>query len=65
MKTFQTTANYTAYVHPKVGIIVQSTRKTGGVVMRQDHPQYASYLEAFETAIDAHEADDLCKSLLG
>jgi len=46
------------------GLIIQSTRKTGGVQMRADHPQFAEYVDAFRTAIDAREADALCKALL-
>jgi hypothetical protein len=46
------------------GLIVQSTRKSGGVQMRSDHPQFADYVDAFRTAIDASEADALCKALL-
>jgi len=64
MKTFQTTANYTAYIHPKVGLIVQSTRTDKGALMRPDHPQFEEYVTAFEESIDTHEADSLCKALL-
>jgi hypothetical protein len=64
MKTFQTTANYTAYLHPKAGLIVQYTRKDGGAIMRPDHPQFEEYVNAFEESIDTHEADSLCKALL-
>jgi hypothetical protein len=64
MKTFQTSANYTAYLSPRAGLIIQSTRKAGGVCMRPDHPQYADYLAAFETAIDTHEVDAFCRALL-
>ena len=64
MKTLHTSNKYAAYVHPKAGLIVQSTRKPGGVQMRPDHPQYTAYVEAIETAIDAAEADALCKALI-
>jgi hypothetical protein len=72
MKTFQTGKNYTAYQHPIAGLIVQSTRKSGpadwpvnkGIVMKPDHPQFAYWIEGFETAIDSDEADALCKALL-
>ncbi len=64
MKTLHTSANYSAYLANSAGIIVESTRKTGGVNMRPDHPQFAEYLEAFRTAIDSDEADALCKALL-
>jgi len=65
MKTFNTSKNYTAYMHPIAGLIVQSTRKAGGVRLAPEHPQYADYVAAFETAIDTHEADALCRALLG
>jgi hypothetical protein len=72
MKTFQTSHHYTAYVHPKAGLIIQSTRLSGpkdwpvnkGIVIRPDHPQFAEWLDAFETAIDTDEASALCKALL-
>ena len=64
MKTFNTSANYVACNHPKAGLIIQSSRKAGGINMRPDHPQYNDYLEALTTAIDTQEADALCKSLL-
>jgi len=46
------------------GLVIESTRKAGGVNMKPDHPQFADYLEAFRSAIDLHEADLLCKALL-
>lgn len=64
MKTYQTTANYTACVHSRAGLIVQSARKAGGVRLAPEHPQYAEWVEAFETAIDKHEADALCRALI-
>jgi hypothetical protein len=64
MKTFQTSGRYVADLHPRAGLIVQSTRKAGGVRMAPDHPQFKDYVEAFETAIDADEADALCRALL-
>ena len=64
MITFQTSGRYVADLHPRAGLIVQSTRKAGGVCMRPDHPQFKDYVEAFETAIDADEADALCRALL-
>jgi hypothetical protein len=63
MKTFQTSANYTAYLSPRAGLIIQN--KTRGVCLAPEHPQYADYVAAFETAIDTHEADALCRALLG
>jgi hypothetical protein len=65
MKTFSTSKSYAACVHPIAGLIVQSTRKPGGVRLAPEHPQYADYVAAFETAIDTHEADALCRALLG
>ena len=64
MQTLHTSANYTAHLHPRAGLIVQSTRKGGGVQMRPDHPQFADYVDAIRTAIDSAEADSLCKALL-
>ena len=64
MKTFQTTGRYIACQHPKAGLIIQTTRKVGGVQLKPDHPQYLEYIEAFETSVDALEADALCRALL-
>ena len=64
MKTFQASGNYAAYLHSRAGLIIQSARKEGGVQLRPDHPQFADYVDAFETAIDAAEADALCRALL-
>lgn len=64
MKTIHQSARYAAYLHPRAGLIVQSTRKPGGVQMRPDHPQFADYVDAIKTAIDSDEADQLCKALL-
>lgn len=64
METLHTSRFYTAHQHPKAGLIIQSTRKAGGAQMRPDHPQFAEYVDAFKTAIDADEADALCKALL-
>jgi len=55
---------YAAYLHPKAGLIIQSTRKPGGIQLRPDHPQFAEYVDAIQTAIDATEADALCRALL-
>lgn len=64
MQTFKTSSSYVACNHPKAGLIIQSTRKTGGVNMKPDHPQYTAYIEAFAMALDTQEADALCKALL-
>lgn len=64
MQTLHASPRYTAYLHDHAGLIVQSTRKAGGVNLRPDHPQYAAYVDALKTAIDAREADALCKALL-
>jgi len=45
-------------------LIIESNRKTGGVQLRPNHPQYAEYVDAIRTAIDSKEADALCKALL-
>lgn len=57
-------ANYAAYLLNSSGLIIESTRKSGGVQLRPDHPQYAEYVDAFRTAIDNSEADALCRALL-
>ena len=64
MLTLHESANYSAYLANTAGIIVESTRKAGGVNMKPNHPQFAEYLDAFRTAIDSDEADALCKALL-
>ena len=64
MKTIHQSPRYTAHLHPRAGLIVQSARKPGGINMRPDHPQFADYVDALKTAIDASEADALCRALL-
>lgn len=64
MKTLHTSKHYLAYNHEKAGLIVQSTRKNGGVNMRPDHVQYHAYVDALSTAIDTQEGDALCRALL-
>jgi hypothetical protein len=64
MLNLHTSAHYTVHLANSAGIIVESTRKVGGVSMRPDHPQFNEYLDAFRTAIDSQEADALCKALL-
>lgn len=64
MLTLHESANYAAYLLNNSGLIVESTRKTGGVQMRPDHPQYAQYVDAIKTAIDSDEADALCRALI-
>lgn len=64
MMTIHQSANYAAHLMNNSGLIVESTRKQGGVQLRPDHPQFAEYVDAIRTAIDADEADALCKALL-
>lgn len=64
MQTIHTSAYYTAHLHPRAGLIIESARKPGGVQMRPDHPQFADYVDALKTAIDGAEADALCKALI-
>ena len=64
MKTLHVSGHYLAYNHEKAGLIVQSTRKNGGVNMRPDHVQYHAYVDALSTAIDTQEGDALCRALL-
>ena len=64
MKTLKTSARYVACIHPVAGLIVQSSRKAGGVRLAPDHPKFTEWVDAFETAIDTSEADALCRALL-
>jgi len=64
MLTIHKSANYAAYLLNHSGLVIESTRKSGGVNMRPDHPQFADYVDALRTAIDSQEADALCKALL-
>ena len=64
MLTIHKSSLYAAYLLNNSGLIVESTRKAGGVQLRPNHPQFAEYLDALRTAIDDDEADALCKALL-
>jgi hypothetical protein len=64
MITIHQSAHYAAHVHPSAGLIVESRRKTGGVRLAPDHPQYDEYLYAIWECHDVHEADALCRALL-
>ena len=64
MMTIHQSANYAAHLMNNSGLIIESTRKPGGVQLRPDHPQYSEYVDAIRTAIDEKEADALCKALL-
>lgn len=64
MQALHQSGRYSAHLHPRAGLIVQTARKPGGVNMRPDHPQFAEYVDAIKTAIDAAEADALCRALL-
>jgi hypothetical protein len=46
------------------GLVIESTRKAGGVNLRHDHPQFNEYVDALRTAIDDDEGDALCRALL-
>lgn len=46
------------------GLVVQSHRTGTGRLLPDSHPQFADYLEAFDTAIDADESDALCRALI-
>jgi hypothetical protein len=63
MLTIHQSANYAAHLIQS-RLIIESTRKTGGVMLHIDHPQFAEYVDAFRTAIDTDEADALCRALL-
>lgn len=64
MLTLHQSANYAAYLLNNSGLIIESTRKSGGVQLKPDHPQFADYVDAIRTAIDSAEADALCKALI-
>lgn len=64
MLTIHQSAHYAAHLLNSSGLVIESTRKAGGVQLRPDHPQYADYVDALRTAIDAAEADALCRALL-
>lgn len=64
MKTIHQSAYYAAHVHPRAGLIIESTRKAGGVRLAPDHVQYAQWVDAIQTAIDRAEGDALCRALL-
>ena len=64
MITIHQSAKYSAHLLNSSGLIIESTRKYGGVQLRKDHPQYAEYVDAFRTAIDSEEADALCRALI-
>jgi hypothetical protein len=63
MITIHQSQYYAAHLMTQ-GLIVESTRKTGGVILRHDHAQFAEYVDALRTAIDSQESDALCKALL-
>ncbi len=48
----------------RAGLVVQSHQRGTGKLLPANHPQYADYVEAIETAIDAKEADALCAALI-
>ena len=64
MQTIHTSNLYAAHLHPRAGLIVESTRRAGGVQLKPDHPQFNAYVDAIKTAIDTREADALCKALI-
>lgn len=64
MITIHKSAYYAAHIHDKAGLIVESTRKQGGVRLSPEHPQYEEWLYAIWDCHDAQEADALCRALL-
>lgn len=64
MITIHKSAHYAAHVHPSAGLIVESTRKAGGVRLAPDHPQYNEWLYSIWDCHDQYEADALCRALL-
>ena len=64
MITIHNSSNYSAHLLNNSGLIIESTRKRGGIQLRPEHPQYSEYVDAIRTAIDSDEADALCRALL-
>lgn len=48
----------------KAGLVVQSHRTGTGFMLPVSHQQYADYVSAIESALDAREADALCSALM-
>lgn len=45
--------------------IAVTNNKTGkGVSLSADHPQFAEYMDALSTALDATEGDALCRAMI-
>jgi len=61
--TIHQSKHYAAHLM-SCGLVIESTRKQGGVVLRHDHVQFAEYVDALRTAVDDSEADALCRALL-
>lgn len=61
--TIHSSANYVAHLMTS-GLVIESTRKEGGVQLRHNHPQFNEYVDALRTAIDDQEGDALCRALL-
>jgi hypothetical protein len=64
MITIHSSSNYSAHLLNSSGLVIESTRKKGGVQLRPEHPQYGEYVDAIRMAIDSEEADALCRALL-
>lgn len=65
-ETLHQSSRYTAHLIPGQygGLVVASTRKHGGKMLKPDHAQFAEYVEAFRDSLDAEESDALCRALL-
>ena len=48
----------------RAGLIVQNHRTGTGKRMEQSHKQYDTWLEAFDSAIDAEESEALARAFL-
>ena len=48
----------------RAGLIVQSHRTGAGRCLPKNHPQFAGYLMAIESAVDVDEGDALCRALM-
>ena len=63
MLTIHKSSHYAAHLSTS-GLIVESTHKSGGKLLRFDHIQFNEYVDALRTAIDNDESDALCRALL-
>jgi hypothetical protein len=49
---------------PHGGLVVERKGRRGGAMLPTAHPQYAEYVAAIRTAVDADEIDALCRAIV-